>query len=187
MIALKSKNNNIKKFNHLIFDTNIFLTGIDFNLIKSTIYIVPEVIEEIKHKKYLEKNRNIIIKIEAAIESKKLKIKTPSEKYVQKVEAYSRRTGDYSALSITDKKLIALTLELKNTFNEEVIIYTNDYSMENLCSELKIPFSPLMKDGIKSKITWEVYCPFCQEIKEVEQLNEKCERCGMPLKRRSKK
>ncbi|MFX1258513.1 MAG: NOB1 family endonuclease [Promethearchaeota archaeon] len=169
----------------LTFDSNIFLTGIDFNLINGIIYTTPKIIDEIKVDKYLEKNRNILNRIQAAIDSKKLIIKSPSDKYIQEIEFKSKLTGDYKALSDADKELIALTLELINTLNRNTIIYTNDYSMENLCSELNIPFSPLMgKKGIKLKIIWEVYCPFCKDIRKSEDLNEKCEICGSKLKRR---
>lgn len=178
----------VRKSNEiLIFDTNIFLTGIDFNLLKGIIYTTPNVIEEIKIDKYINKNRNILNKIQAAIDSKKLILKTPSNKYIDEIEKKSELTGDYNALSNTDKELIGLTLELKETETINIMIYTNDYSMENLCSELNIPFSPLFKNGIKSKIIWEVFCPFCREPHKVEDLNKECERCGSKLKRRPKK
>jgi UPF0271 protein len=182
MIALKNKSIN-KEIKNLIFDTNIFIMGIDFNVIDATIYTIPKVIEEIKHEKYINKNRNILNRIQVAIESKKLIIKIPSEKYIQTIEMLSKITGDYNALSLTDRELLALNLELKDNLNEEVMMITNDYSMENVCLELNIPFSPLIREGIKSKIIWEVYCPFCKESKSVEQFGENCEKCGIKLKR----
>jgi rRNA maturation endonuclease Nob1 len=171
----------------LIFDANIFLTGLDFNLINDIIYTTPDIIDEIKVKRYSEKNRNIINKIQAAIESKNLIVRSPSKSFLNEISTKSKLTGDYKALSEADNGLIALTLELMSeNLNENVIIYTNDYSMENLCSELNIPFSPLGKKGIKSKIIWEVYCPFCKEIHEGQDFNSPCEKCGQKLKRRPK-
>ena len=172
----------------LIFDANIFLTGLDFNLIKDVIYTTPGIIDEIKVKRYSEKNRNIINKIQAAIESKKLFVRSPSKPFLDEVKNKSKLTGDFKALSEADSELIALTLELiSENLGENVIIYTNDYSMENLCSELNVPFSPLGKKGIKSRIIWEVYCPFCREIHEARDFNRPCEKCGQKLKRRPKK
>ena len=179
MIALR--NNPI-----LIFDTNIFLLGIDFNVINSVIYTTPRVIEEVKHKRYTNKNRNIINRIQAAIESKKLVLQTPSNRSIQDIETGSKTTGDIKALSTVDKELIALALDLKLTLNENVILYTNDYSMQNLCSELSIPFSALIRDGIKSRIIWEVFCPFCNEIRSVEEFGKDCEICGTRIRRRRK-
>jgi rRNA maturation endonuclease Nob1 len=169
-----------------IFDTNIFLTGIDFNLFKGIIYTTPKIIEEIKVGKYKDKNRNILNKIEAAANSKKLIITRPLEKYVYMVEQKSKTTGDYQALSKADKELIALSLEIREEQHEIVKIYTNDYSIENVCSELNIPFTSIYKDGIDSKIIWEIYCPFCKSIHKAEDLNKLCEKCGSKLKRRPK-
>jgi rRNA maturation endonuclease Nob1 len=100
------------------------------------------------------------------------------------VEEKSKITGDINALSKTDIGLVALALELIKTANNEITIYTNDYSMENLCSELNLKFKTLFKDGIKDKIYFEVYCPYCKTIYKSEDLNKNCERCGLKLKRR---
>lgn len=186
MIPLKSNIHKEMDKQTLIFDTNIFLLGVDFNLIDCVIYTTPEVIEEVRHKKYSNKNRNILNRIQAAIESKRLLLRTPLDSFIQKIEISSKTTGDFRALSMVDKQLIALALELKETLNKEVTLYTNDFSMQNLCSELNIPFSPLIRDGIKSKIIWEVYCPFCKEIKKIEEFGKNCEKCGTKLKRRRK-
>ncbi len=170
----------------LIFDTNIFLLGIDFNLIKGTIYTTPGVIKEIEHEKYTEKNRTIIQRIQVALERKKLIVKKPLKKNDEKIEKTSLFTGDFNALSKTDKDVIKLALELKNESKKKVVVYTNDYSMENLCLKLGLEFSPVGKKGIVRGIVWEVYCPFCKELHDPTQLNRQCERCGQKLVRRKK-
>lgn len=185
MIHLKNSDMKAKSLIY-IFDTNIFLTGIDFNLIEGIIYTTPSIIEEVKVSKYIDKNRNILNKINVAIETRKLKIKSPKSKYVTKIKEISKKTGDFNALSEADKELIALTLELTESQDEFVKIYSNDYSIENVCSELNIPFSSLYKVGIESKIIWEIYCPQCKIIHQVEDLYKKCEICGTKLKRRPK-
>jgi len=169
-----------------IFDTNIFLTGIDINLIEFEIYTTLSIIEEIKDHRYTEKNRNILNKVNVAIETKKLTVINPESKFIEKVREISKKTGDFKSLSDVDKELIALALELKEKSNKNVKMYSNDYSIENVCSELKIPFSSLYKNGIESKINWEVYCPYCKSIHEAEELNKTCEMCGSKLKRRPK-
>ncbi|MHA2393576.1 MAG: hypothetical protein ACXAEX_16690, partial [Promethearchaeota archaeon] len=141
-------------------------------------------LEEVKFSKYLEKNRNILNKIYAAIESKKLQIKSPKNEYIERIINISKKTGDFKVLSSADKELLALTLELKECTEGEVKIYSNDYSIENVCAELNIHFSPLYKEGISSKIIWEIYCPFCKDIYEAGDFNKICEKCGSKLKRR---
>ncbi|MFX1322092.1 MAG: NOB1 family endonuclease [Promethearchaeota archaeon] len=180
MTVLKN-NNRDNKEDISIFDTNIFLTGIDFNIFNEIIYTTPSIINEIKINKT---HRNILNKIQVAIETKKLRLKIPKKKYIQEIERKSMITGDFNALSREDKELLALTLELLKESGHLVRIYTNDYSMENVCSKLNIPFSPIFKEGIKKMIIWEIYCPFCKQIYNTDDLSKNCERCGSPLKRR---
>ncbi|MBD3213765.1 MAG: hypothetical protein GF311_14235 [Candidatus Lokiarchaeota archaeon] len=171
----------------LVLDTNIFLLGIDFNVIKGELYTVPGILDEIRVERYREKNRNILIRIEFALNSNKLALRRPEKEYIEIVKVKAKKTGDLKALSQTDLELIALTLELDITTNKDAILYTNDYSMENVCSELNIEFSPLGKKGIQKKIHYEVYCPYCQEVHDPEDLGQKCEKCGSKLKRRPKR
>jgi UPF0271 protein len=176
-----------KKDSILIFDTNIFLTGVDFNIFKETIYTTSEIIEEIEVDKYKEKNRNILNKVQAALESKKLIIYNPKERYLKKIFKKSKETGDYKALSFQDIGILALGLELKDSKSLESKIITNDFSMQNLCKALEINFSPLYREGIVKQINFEIYCPFCKIIYKSEHFNELCEICGSKLKRRPKK
>lgn len=127
------------------------------------------------------------MKIHAALESNKLQLKEPSQQYIKQVRNAAKKTGDLRALSQVDQNVIALTLELKDELLTEPILYTNDYSMENVCSKLKIFFSPLHKRGITNSISWEVYCPQCHKVFPPERLNTLCETCEIPLKRRPKR
>ncbi len=173
-----------KRNSILVFDTNIFLTGIDFNYFKETIVTSPSIINEIRVEKYKDQNRNILQRIEIARETEKLIIRNPTEYFINIAEDKSKLTGDINALSKTDVGLVALALELMNTTDNEIVLYTNDYSMENLCSVLDIKFKSLFKEGIKSKIYFEVYCPYCKTTYKSEDLNKNCDRCGLKLKRR---
>ncbi len=168
----------------LVLDTNIFLKGLDFNLIPGKIYTAPLIIEEINVDKYKDRNRNILNRIQAAIDIKKLIILSPLGKYFKLVEKISKKTGDFNALSDADKQLLAIAMELIDTKDHNVILFSNDYSIENVCSELNIPYSPLYKKGIKTKIIWEVYCSSCQKSFKAEDLKKRCEVCGSELKRR---
>jgi rRNA maturation endonuclease Nob1 len=171
-----------------IFDTSVFLRGISFNLFEGTLYTTSSIIKEIKVKRYKQKNRNILHRIHAAIESKKLIVQNPSHNSFKRVNKISKKTGDIKALSRADKELIALSLDLiENYGKKQVILLSNDYSMENVSDALKIPYSALGRKGIMSKIQWEVFCPFCNRIYGPEHLNETCEFCGERLKRRKKK
>ncbi|MFW9770754.1 MAG: NOB1 family endonuclease [Candidatus Thorarchaeota archaeon] len=173
-----------KKNSILVFDSNIFFTGIDFNIFQERVYTTSKILDEIRVKKYLDKNRNILNKIQSAIENKKLNIRDPKTKFIKVVEEKAKITGDLNILSDADKSLIALTLELSISQDDNVILFTNDYSMENLCSNLNLKFSPLYKRGIQKQIIFEVFCPHCLKIYQAENLFQPCEVCGTKLKRR---
>ena len=142
---------------------------------------------ELKVPRYIDRNRNILLRVELAIETGKLVVKNSQEKYSTIVEEKSKSTGTTKVLSKNDINLIGLVLELMDAYAEDIILYTNDYSMENLCTLLKIRFKPLYKKGIKEKMYFEVYCPYCKTLHKPEDLNKICERCGLQLKKRLSK
>ena len=143
--------------------------------------------DELKVRKYNDRNRNILRRIEIAIETGKLVVKRSQDKYSNVVVEKSKSSGTTKVLSKNDTSLMGLVLELMDTYSEDIILYTNDYSMENLCIMLKIRYEPLYKKGIKEKMYFEVYCPYCRTLHQPEDLGKKCERCGLQLKKRSLK
>ncbi|MHA1805150.1 MAG: NOB1 family endonuclease [Promethearchaeota archaeon] len=167
-----------------VLDANVLFLGVNINLMEALLFTTPSIIDEIEVEKYKEKNRNILNILQAAILGKKLNVKEPSKKYLQVVEEHSKKTGDVQALSQADKELLALTLELRETQELPVILYTNDYSMENVCIHMNLPFSSVKKNGISKKITWQAYCPVCNTIYEPELFKQKCEICGSRILRR---
>ena len=176
-----------KKIPILIFDTNIFLKGIDINVFKETVYTTPQVIKEIEVLKFSNKNRNILNIIEIAIVKEHLIIKNPNYEYIKRVVKRAEITGDILSLSKVDLELIALALELKETSSDDVILYSNDYSVQNLSSEMKIKFRGIHKKGIMEQKIFELFCPSCNRVYTFGTLDDHCEVCGSKLKRRSKK
>ena len=176
-----------KRIPILIFDTNIFLKGIDINIFKEKIYTTHKIIDEIKVLKYQNKNRNIINRIEVAINKEQLIIKDPKEEYRNRTLDAAKITGDVNFLSKADIDLIALALELMETSGDDVILYSNDYTVQNLCSEMKIKFTSIFIKGIKNQIKFELFCPSCKEKYSAGNVLKHCEVCGSKLKRRPKK
>lgn len=168
---------NIPKNTNLVFDTNIFLMGLDFNVIENKIYTVPGVLEELKVDRYLGENAIILQRINCARQSNNLIVKTPETYYRNEVIGAAKTTNDLALLSEVDINIIALTLELKKTKEKECILFTNDYSMENVCLKLNIPFSPLGKKGIR-KINYknDIICPACGAKNPIGA--KECKNCG---------
>jgi UPF0271 protein len=113
------------------------------------------------------------------IRENKVIIRTPREESLNYIISISLKTGDSAKLSHTDLNLTALGWELNNDYN--VIIVSDDYSIQNICAELGVVFKSLRERGIRKRIKWIKYCPACFR----EELNTdviRCEVCGTALK-----
>ena len=169
----------------LIIDNTAFAHGFNLNLLHSsgvTLFITPEIYEEAsqnaKSRQLLEISQNQGI----------LNIQNADQKSYNKVEQTSVESGDSVSLSNADKSLIALALELKqNHPDKSVMLMSDDYAIQNVCSLMQINIYTLHQQGIKKIIKWEVYCPYCFEVFPNEKLGMTCSTCEMKLKRRPKK
>jgi UPF0271 protein len=162
-----------------ILDATALISGLDPNIIDRTLLTVAEVIDEIKD----PRNK---LRIEMAIENKTLTIDRPSVKAIEEVQQAAERTGDVIALSDTDIKVLSLALDLKEA-GHEVVILTDDYSVQNVASQLKIESKAYTTAGIRFEIKWELYCPSCFHSIEMRNTKRKqivCEICGTKMKRR---
>ena len=99
------------------------------------------------------------------------------------VTQQSKKTGDFKYLSQADIEVLALALQLKAAHKKPTIV-TDDYSIQNVASKLKIEFSPLATFGIKYRFKWILYCPACRKKYPSDYKPKKCEICGTLLKRK---
>ncbi|MFX1465203.1 MAG: NOB1 family endonuclease [Promethearchaeota archaeon] len=162
-----------------ILDATALISGLDPNIINRTLWTVAEVIDEIKD------SRNKF-RIEMAIENKMIKIGSPSATMINKIKQAAEKSGDIVVLSDTDIKILALAYELKDK-GHEVVILTDDYSVQNVASQLKIESKAYTTAGIRYEIKWELYCPSCFHSIEMRYTKRKqifCEICGTKMKRR---
>ncbi len=156
-----------------VADTCAFLSGLTGFIEDVKIYTVPEVLNELKN--------NVIIMemISKGIRENKIIIKNPSEESVNYISDISLKTGDSVKLSRTDLNLIALGWEFSKKYN--VIIISDDYSIQNMCAEIGVVFKRLREKGISKRIKWIKYCPACFR-EETDSNIIKCEVCGTRLK-----
>ncbi len=162
-----------------ILDATALISGLDPNIIDRALWTVAEVIDEIK-------DSQSKLRIEMAIENKTIKIGRPSAIAIDKIQQVAEKSGDIVVLSDTDIKILSLALELKDE-GHEVVILTDDYSVQNVASRLKIESKAYSTAGIRYEIKWELYCPSC--FQSIEMYNTKgkqtfCEICGTKMKRR---
>ena len=183
--AMKSMKPNFYSLNFIILDNTAFVSALDPNQISLQnpgiqFYITSSVYDEALS------NPRSSQRIEIAETQHILKVRDPMPKSLKTVKITAEDTGDIGALSQTDQEIIALYLDLLDEFpDQKGLVISDDYSVQNTCARLKIPFYSLQKKGIKKNIKWEIYCPNCFEIFPPKLLGKNCDHCGATLKRRA--
>jgi UPF0271 protein len=164
----------------MVLDTSAFLVGFDPFSISEDQATVPKVKEEIKT------NSMTWVRFKTAVENGKLKVKAPSEEFLNRVKASAITVGDSFFLSETDMQILALALELKATgYNPQIV--TDDYSIQNVATQMGIEFAALATFGIRRLLEWVRYCPACHREYPADYSSTKCTVCGTKLKRKPRK
>jgi UPF0271 protein len=163
-----------------VLDTSAFVAGFDpFSLSEEQV-TVPKVVEEIK------RNSMNKLRFETALENGRVKIKAPPQVFLNQIKATSSKVGDSFKLSETDIELLALALELKTAgYNPQIV--SDDYSIQNVATQLDIEFSPLATFGIKRLLEWISYCPACYREYPANSSAKECKVCGTTLKRKPRR
>ena len=163
-----------------ILDTSAFIAGFDPFSIGGEQYTVPLVKDEIAEKSMSS------VRLEAAVENGKLRIRTPNDLFLSKVKTAATQVGDTLFLSETDLQLLALALELK-TDGYSPLIITDDYSIQNVANQMGMEFASLATFGIRRRWQWIRYCPACHKQYPADSNIKKCQICGTELKRKPQK
>jgi len=154
-----------------VLDSSAFYAGIPFSSNEPS-YITSLVYNEIDH---IKKDHDAV---QILIETKRLTINEPEEKFVTTSIDAAKKSGDFSNLSDEDISTIALSLQL----GAELV--TDDFAVSNVAKNLNIKVIPVMTSGIKNVIIWKYYCPGCKT--NFSKVTE-CPRCGNRLKRKPMK
>jgi len=126
------------------------------------------------------------MRFNAAVENRKLTVRSPKSSVFQDIQEASRKVGDMRYLSEADFQVLALALELKGRGLSPVIV-TDDYSIQNVANKIDVEFTSLMTFGIKFRFKWILYCPACYRKYPSDYKFKVCEVCGTELKRKPKK
>ena len=164
----------------IVLDTSAFVAGFDPFSLNGEQVTVPKVEEEIK------RNSMNKLRFETALENGRVKVKAPSQEFVNKIKASSSKVGDSYKLSETDIDLLALTLELKSKGYSPQIL-SDDYSIQNVATQLGIEFLALATFGIKRLLEWIRYCPACYREYPTNSSAKECNVCGTALKRKPRR
>ena len=154
-----------------MLDSSAFYAGIPFSSNEPS-YITSLVYNEIEH---IKKDHEAI---QILIETKRLTINEPEDRFVTSTIDAAKKSGDFSNLSDEDISTIALSLQLNSD------LLTDDFAVSNVAKSINIKVIPVMTNGIKNVVIWKYYCPGCKT--DFSKLTE-CPRCGNKLKRKAMK
>ncbi|HMK95363.1 MAG TPA: hypothetical protein VK536_08195 [Candidatus Limnocylindrales bacterium] len=164
----------------IVLDTSAFLAGFDPFFLPEEQETVPKVEEEIR------RNSIINTRFRAAIENGKLKVKAPRPESLNGVKVLASKLGDSHLLSEADTQLLALALELMAEGYRPQIV-TDDYSIQNVATQMGIEFLALATFGIKRLLEWRRYCPACHRDYAANFSSNVCVVCGTRLKRKPRR
>jgi UPF0271 protein len=164
----------------VVLDTSAFLAGYDPFTHSEEQVTVPKVEEEIL------RNSMIKMRFETAIESGKVRVRGPTKEFSDSVKASASKVGDSFKLSEADIQLLALALELKlEGYTPQIV--TDDYSIQNVATQIGIEFLAVATFGIKRLLEWIRYCPACHRQYPANTKNKECQVCGTELKRKPRR
>lgn len=146
-----------------VLDASALLTGRQF---PGELATVPGVLHEVRR-------HGLTPPLEAVLETQ-VRVLEPAADAMERVRVAAEGTGDAQRLSPTDRDLLALALGLGAT------LVTDDYSIQNLCRVLAIPYEPVLMPGIQETWRWSYRCTGCGRT--WPEWHAECPTCGSPLK-----
>jgi len=158
----------------VVLDTTSLLAKIHMYLRNVDIYVSSRVVDEVKDME----NRSAL---ELGLDIGRVNIEDPVDEVREYVRRKARELGEHVSLSETDIDVAALAYMLRSCGN--VIVFTDDYSLQNLLMYIGISFKPLRTIGIKNLYKYRVYCSKCGYI-SMNSEEEYCPICGSKLSKR---
>ncbi|MFH0970259.1 MAG: hypothetical protein V1776_02245 [Candidatus Diapherotrites archaeon] len=127
-----------------ILDSAVFINSDSFPFNEKDEYVMPSSCEkEIKEKV-------AVMRLHAALDQhSNFTITDPCFASIQTVRMWAKAQGN-SRLSPADESVLALAFESFDR-KEKVMVFTDDYSIQNILKWARIPFSGILQKGITKK------------------------------------
>lgn len=154
-----------------VLDASAFING--FQLESENNFTVPEITAEIK-------DFESKLTMDLAIEDGKLHIRDVPARYVDCIDDLIAESGDVLRLSVPDKKLIALAYMLFKQ-DENVMVISDDYTIQNTLKIIGINYSGVLTEGIKEIYNWKKVCEGCKKEYDQDYPFDDCEICGSKI------
>ena len=110
-----------------------------------------------------------------------LQIQEPSQQAVDTVTKAIEGKG-FSKLSKPDKSILGLAFDFKQK-NQEFVLVSDDYSIQNFCKILSLPFESVIRGKIKEAIGFSLECSACGKTLGNGEKARNCPVCGTALKK----
>ncbi|MEW5759686.1 MAG: DNA-binding protein [Candidatus Thermoplasmatota archaeon] len=149
-----------------VLDASALLSGMEFSG-EHEYYITPSIENEVR--------KGFVGRKLEYLKSCGLKVISPKKKYIEEIKNKAMETKDIINLSKADIEILALAKQLM------VTLITDDYSIQNLASFLKIKYMKASQEGIKEEIIWSYRCSSCRKFYDVGY--SECQICGGKIKR----
>jgi UPF0271 protein len=162
----------------LVLDASALINGVLQSGIDLKMCTTPAVIDEARGRGYSSFLRG------EAQRARDLAVMEASPEILELVKVRIRELGESARLSNTDISVIALAMHLKNEGTTDVIIMTDDYSLQNVAAAMGIQAKSSSTQGITKQIEWTYYCPACFKKYDRPSKDMSCRFCGTKLKRK---
>ena len=119
-----------------------------------------------------------------ALMTEQLEIREPKEERLKEIEALVSEKGFKTKLSVQDRELLALALQLSRE-KADLLVLTDDFSIQNFLAILKIPFESVHDKGIEKIMEFSLECIGCgKKYAFSDKLAGKCLHCGSRVRKK---
>ncbi|MBN2250886.1 MAG: hypothetical protein JW724_02275 [Candidatus Altiarchaeota archaeon] len=115
-----------------------------------------------------------LVLVQKALKNGSMTLKDPSPESIGKAGEAAKETGDLFRLSGADLDVLALALE------EDALILSDDYAIQNVAGKLKLRCQKTVQEGIKKHLVWVNMCPSCSRTYDSDA--RVCSVCGSRLR-----
>jgi len=157
-----------------VLDATALIVGSSEHL-RGRLFTTPLVINEVRSEEIQ------VARTRALLDSGAVAARMPSQDSLREASRVAEEIGEMPRLSSTDLSIIALALDLKESF-PEVLLITDDYSVQNVAESLGIEWRGLKYGGIRRGVAWEWVCPLCRR-RYARPSGPTCPECRVQLSR----
>jgi len=158
----------------LVLDTSAILSGKPLNFENERIITTEHISNELKPGGRDYQNLQFL-------KEKGLIFQLPSKNSIEYIIKKADEIGDKERLSSVDIEILSLAYELSEKDGSEVVILTDDYSIQNTANHLGLKYKSISQKGITKKFKWVCRCRGCG--KKFKDNISICPICGADTKK----